>query len=100
MPEFAYVARNMTGQKVVGTLDAGNPRDATAQLAAQNLFPIEVKAADGKNAAAGKSALTNRRVKGQTMATFYSQMASLLRSGVPMLRALTVLSQQSTDPTL
>jgi len=99
MPEFAYVARNMTGQKVVGTLDAGNPRDATAQLAAQNLFPIEVKAAEGKNSAS-KSGLTNRRVKGQTMATFYSQMASLLRSGVPMLRALTVLSQQSTDPTL
>lgn len=99
MPEFAYVARNMTGQKVVGTLDAGNPRDATAQLTAQNLFPIEVKAADGKSTAS-KSGLTNRRVKGQTMATFYSQMASLLRSGVPMLRALTVLSQQSTDPTL
>lgn len=99
MPEFAYVARNMTGQKVVGTLDAGNPRDATAQLAAQNLFPIEVKAADGKSSAL-KSGLTHRRVKGQTMATFYSQMASLLRSGVPMLRALTVLSQQSTDPTL
>lgn len=99
MPEFAYVARNMTGQKVVGTLDAGNPRDATAQLAAQNLFPIEVKAADGKSSAS-KSGLTHRRVKGQTMATFYSQMASLLRSGVPMLRALTVLSQQSTDPTL
>jgi type II secretory pathway component PulF len=99
MPEFAYVARNMTGQKVVGTLDAGNPRDATAQLAAQNLFPIEVKAAEGKSSAS-KSGLTNRRVKGQTMATFYSQMASLLRSGVPMLRALTVLSQQSTDPTL
>ncbi len=100
MPEFAYVARNMTGQKVVGTLDAGNPRDATSQLAALNLFPIEVKAAEGKNSAASKSALTNRRVKGQTMATFYSQMASLLRSGVPMLRALTVLSQQSTDATL
>jgi type II secretory pathway component PulF len=100
MPEFAYIARDMTGQRIVGTLDAGNPRDATSQLSALNLFPIEVKAAEGKNSAAAKSALTNRRVKGQTMATFYSQMASLLRSGVPMLRALTVLSQQSTDATL
>lgn len=99
MPQFAYTARDLTGQKVVGVLDAGNPRDATAQLAARNLFPIEVKAAAG-NAAGSGSALNRRRVKGQTMATFYSQMASLLRSGVPMLRALTVLSQQSTDPTL
>jgi general secretion pathway protein F/type IV pilus assembly protein PilC len=100
MPQFAYVARDMKGQQVSGTIEAGNPRDATAQLAARNLFPTEVKAAEGKESVASRSALTNRRVKGQVMATFYSQMSSLLRSGVPMLRALTVLSQQSTDATL
>jgi type II secretory pathway component PulF len=100
MPQFAYVARDMRGQKVTGTIEAGNPRDATAQLAARSLFPTEVKATDGKESAAAKSSLTNRRVKGQVMATFYSQMSSLLRSGVPMLRAITVLSQQSTDATL
>lgn len=99
MSQYAYVARDMSGKKVSGTVDAGNTREATAQLAAQNLFPIEVKVTDAK-AAANKSALTNRRVKGQVMANFYSQMSSLLRSGVPMLRALTVLSQQSTDATL
>jgi len=100
MPQFAYIARDMQGQRVTGTIEAGNPRDATAQLAAKNLFPTEVKAAEGKESVAARSSLTNRRVKGQTMATFYSQMSSLLRSGVPMLRAITVLSQQSTDATL
>jgi type II secretory pathway component PulF len=100
MPQFAYIARDMKGQQVNGTIEAGNSRDATAQLAARNLFPTEVKAAEGKESVASRSALTNRRVKGQVMATFYSQMSSLLRSGVPMLRALTVLSQQSTDATL
>ncbi len=99
MSQYAYVARDLSGKKVTGTVDAGNTREATAQLAAQSLFPIEVKVTDAK-AAANKSALTNRRVKGQVMANFYSQMSSLLRSGVPMLRALTVLSQQSTDATL
>jgi general secretion pathway protein F/type IV pilus assembly protein PilC len=100
MPQFAYIARDMQGQKVSGTIEAGNPRDATAQLAARNLFPTEVKAAEGKESDASRSSVTNRRVKGQVMATFYSQMSSLLRSGVPMLRAITVLSQQSTDATL
>ena len=100
MPQFAYIARDMQGQKVAGTIEAGNPRDATAQLAARNLFPTEVKAAEGKESVASRSSITNRRVKGQVMATFYSQMSSLLRSGVPMLRAITVLSQQSTDATL
>ncbi len=100
MPDYAYVARNMSGERITGTLDAGSPREASAQLASLNLFPIEVKASDGKNSAAAINSLTNRRVKGQVMAGFYSQMSSLLRSGVPMLRALTVLSQQSTDATL
>lgn len=97
--QYAYVARDMTGKKVTGVVDAGSPREATAQLSAKNLFPVEIKATDAK-AAANKSALTNKKVKGQVMATFYAQLASLLRSGVPMLRSLTVLSQQSTDATL
>ncbi len=97
--QYAYVARDMTGKKVTGIVDAGSPREATAQLSAKNLFPVEIKATDAK-AAANKSALTNKKVKGQVMATFYAQLASLLRSGVPMLRSLTVLSQQSTDATL
>jgi general secretion pathway protein F/type IV pilus assembly protein PilC len=99
MSQYAYVARDMTGKKVTGVVDAGSPREATAQLSAKNLFPVEIKATDAK-AAANKSALTNKKVKGQVMATFYAQLASLLRSGVPMLRSLTVLSQQSTDATL
>ncbi len=100
MPQFAYTARDIKGQKVNGTVEAGTAREATAQLSSRGLFPTDVKPASAKDASASKGEHTNRRVKGQVMATFYSQMSSLLRSGVPMMRALTVLSQQSTDPTL
>lgn len=99
MPQFAYTARDLTGQKITGTLEAATPREATSLLSAKNLFPVDVKAADGKAPATGAE-IGRRRVKGQTMATFYAQLASLLRSGVPMLRALTVLSQQNIDPSL
>lgn len=99
MATFAYVARDMKGNRVTGTIDAGSPREATSQLSARSLFPVEVKATDNASALAGFAKRT-RRVSGQTMSTFYSQLASLLRSGVPMIRAITVLSQQSTDKTL
>lgn len=99
MSQFAYVARDMKGNRVTGVVDAGTTREATAQLSAKNLFPVEVKATDTQSAFAGMAKRTHR-VKGQTMATFYSQLASLLRSGVPMIRAITVLSQQSTDKAL
>ncbi len=96
---FSYVARDIKGNRVSGNIEAGNQRDATAQLSAKSLFPIEVKLLDTQSAFAAMTKRT-RRVKGQTMATFYSQLASLLRSGVPMIRAITVLSQQTGEPTL
>lgn len=97
MPEFAYVARDMTGRRVTGTLSAGTEREASAELAGKSLFPIEVK--QSARAAAGLG-FSRRRVKGQVMAVFYGQLASLLRSGVPMLRALALLQEQAVNPRL
>ncbi len=94
MPEFAYIARDMSGKKQTGTLTANSEREAAAQLGAKSLFPVSVTAAKG-----GRKS-TSGRVKGQVMAGVYTQLAALLRSGVPMLRAITVLSQQSTSKTL
>src|SRR5437868_9525147 len=34
------------------------------------------------------------------MATFYSQLADLLRSGVPLLRSLDILERQSSQPAM
>jgi len=89
MPDFAYVARDLSGKSIVGTISAASVRDAASQLGAKSLFPISIKV--DKN----KQVRTGGRVAGVQMASFYSQMASLLKSGVPMLKALQVLSQQS-----
>ncbi len=94
MPDFAYVARDMKGQRRTGTLTANSQRDVIAQLDAMSLFPVEVSASKGA------STVRTRRVSGIVMATAYNQLASLLRSGVPMLRALTVMSQQASKPAL
>ena len=94
MPEFAYIARDMSGKKTTGTVAAGNQREAIALLDAKSLFPIEVTV---NKATVVRS---SGRVRGLTMAVFYSQLAALLRSGVPMLRGLTVLGKQSTNKTL
>jgi type II secretory pathway component PulF len=94
MPDFAYVARDVKGQRKTGTLTANSQRDVISQLDAMSLFPVEVTAA--------KSASGNRstRVSGLVMANAYNQLASLLRSGVPMMRALTVMTQQASKPAL
>ncbi len=94
MPDYAYVARDSQGKRQTGTLTANSQREAIAQLDARSLFPIQLTQTKGVVDA------RNKRVSGQVMATAYSQLASLLRSGVPLLRSLTVMSNQASKPAL
>ncbi len=98
MPTFAYTARDMQGKQVSGTLEAAGQREVATLLADQALFPVNVKQTDQTSG----SIFGNRKLKakGQTMALYYTQLASLLRAGVPMIRSLNVLSQQSSEPVL
>ena len=95
MPDFAFTARDLTGQKITGLISASSDREVLSVLEGRSLFPVEIKA--GKAAIAPGASL---RVKGQTMAILYSQLASLLRSGVPLLRSLTVLREQTSNKKL
>lgn len=97
MPDFAYTARNFQGQKVTGTLSAATEREALSLLSTQQLFPLEVKQA---KSAAQRFSLSGGRVSGQLMANTYSQLAALLRSGVPLLRSLGVLREQTSHKAL
>lgn len=93
MAEFTYVARDATGQRVTGTIAAANRREALAAISAKALFPVEVA-----GRAPPGTAWRGRRIPGQVLAILYGQLADLLRSGVPLLRALDVLRKQSTRP--
>ncbi|KLU07054.1 General secretion pathway protein F [Rhodopirellula islandica] len=99
MPTFQYTARDMTGKSVQGTLEAGSQREATSQLTGRDLFPTKITEQTSGSAFA-IFGTKRKKVKGQIMATFYGQMASLLRSGVPMIRSLTILGEQSSTPVL
>jgi type II secretory pathway component PulF len=95
MPDFAYIARDATGQKVSGTLSAATEREVLHILSGKSLFPVSVSTS--------KVAIVpgaNLRVRGLVMATVYSQLAALLRSGVPMLKSISVLREQSSNKNL
>jgi type II secretory pathway component PulF len=94
MPDFAYIARTTAGEKVTGVISAPSEREATTLLSGKALFPINV--AQQKQ----RISIGGRRVSGQLVATTYSQLASLLRSGVPLLRSLKVLEKQTSNEAL
>ena len=95
MPQFAYIARNLTGEKLSGTIAAATQREAISLLSGRSLFPVEVSAEKKANRGLG-----GRRVGGQLMATTYAQLGSLMRSGVPLLRSVQVIKNQSSNARL
>ena len=95
MPDFAYIARDVQGKRVTGTVAAATAREAVSLLSGQALFPVEVTA-DQPIPAWRRG----RRISGQQMAVIYAQLSGLLRSGVPLLRSLQVLQNQTSNSSL
>ncbi|MFV1964356.1 MAG: type II secretion system F family protein [Pirellulaceae bacterium] len=95
MPDFAYTARDTQGQKVTGTISANTEREVLTVLWKKSLFPVEV-ATEKPNT----GMQFHRRVRPALMAMTYNQMAALLRSGVPLLRSIAVLRDQTSNATL
>ena len=107
MPQFSYKARKRSGELVEGVLEVPDRSAALAQIQRSGLFPISVTdakagaAADGKPAARGISLISflppamqaqmsqKRKPKLQELATFTTQLANLLQSGMPLTVALT-----------
>jgi general secretion pathway protein F/type IV pilus assembly protein PilC len=98
MPTFTYRARDQSGLETQGTLVADTVAAATRLLADRALLPVQLDEVRAQQ----RSLLTGRarRVKLSKVGIVYEQLADLLRAGVPMLRALTVLCAQTSTPAL
>lgn len=98
MATFTYKAKSTNGQTVAGALTAESRQAALRMLDDRSLFPIEVT----EGGKADRRTLTGRRrrIKLKALMTFYSQLADLLRAGVPMLRSIDVLARASSNPLL
>ncbi len=93
MPEYRYEARELSGRQTSGLLTASSEKDALALLAARSLFPTRLtQSEDSRKAAAGGS----RKVPSRYLTVFYNQLSDLLRSGVPLLRSLQLLEDQTS----
>ncbi|MGZ0168564.1 MAG: type II secretion system F family protein [Planctomycetales bacterium] len=87
----------MSGQEVKGLLTAGTETEVVSTLSSRELFPLKIELAESAQA---DDRLRGRRVKARDLATFYSQLSDLLRSGVPLLRSLELLQRQSRNKVL
>lgn len=119
MANFQYSALDPKGEQTTGVLSAASEAEAIQQLRAKGLYPTAIseegkvkggaKGAKGKAKAApvkgkgkAKPAKSNLggRIKPKNLMIFTRQLATLIDSGLPLLRSLTVLEKQEPNPVL
>lgn len=97
MPEFQYVARELSGRQIVGTLSAQSEREALQSLAGKSLFTVKIAPVQSTQV---EQRLASRRVPPRMLTTLFSQMSDLLRAGVPLLRSIELLERQTKNQAL
>ncbi|MHB8681602.1 MAG: type II secretion system F family protein [Acidimicrobiales bacterium] len=96
MAKFSYTAQDVNGNTVKGVEDALTASMARRALIAKQLAPVEM--AEKKGFLAFE--LTKKKVPRRELMHFSRQMAVFLRAGIPVLEALDVMSEDTTDKTL
>lgn len=96
MADFHYQAKNAGGETVDGTVSAESEAAALRILTDRALFPL---ALDNVSSTA-RERTVRRRVRTRDVGIFYGQLADLIGSGVPLLRALDSLVRSTVNPRL
>lgn len=84
MPRFAYRAVDLAGSTSSGTLEASDPSAVARELDSRGLFVLEAVPAEESGSPRGRWG----RVRNKDVVEATRAMASLLRAGLPLSRAL------------
>jgi type II secretory pathway component PulF len=106
MPTYAYTALDRSGKRTSGRLDADDRGTAMVSIESRGLIPVDVSAAMGEaggaghrgTASTGGSLSRGSRVKQKHVLSFVRQLGNLLGAGVPLARALQIISRETSHP--
>jgi MSHA biogenesis protein MshG len=103
VPVFAYRGRGAQGELVTGTVEAVDQGAVADQLLNTGVTPVDIRAAAVRveeEKGAWVQALLAPKVDLVDTMLFSRQMYTLLKAGVPIMRALGGLQESATNPTL
>jgi len=103
MPVYRYKAVSPAGEVSTGELDAANEAEIVGRLRDQGLLPTQVVAAAGgggqrKTGTARRPLFEARRVTPDHLMAITRELATLLRAGLPLDRALELLIGLAAAP--
>lgn len=96
--KFLYKASNKAGQTVEGIIDAADQNAVVGALRAKSLYLLDLSEANPKNAT--EINIGSAKIPKKVLGVFCMQFASILKAGVPLIQALTILEEQLENPKL
>ena len=100
MGAFAYTALDTRGRELRGVLEGDTPRHVSQQLREQGLTPLEVVEAAEQESNTPRAFGLQRGISATDLALITRQIATLVRSALPVEEALLAASQQCEKPRL
>ncbi len=101
MGAFEYVAVDSAGRERKGVLEGDTPRQVRQQLRDQNLLPVSVQEVVEQEAERAKARTAFRFQRGLgalDLSIITRQLATLVKSSLPLEEALLAVSQQTEKP--
>jgi type IV pilus assembly protein PilC len=95
---FQYAVRDKAGQVVTGKIDAESPAQVASKLKSMGYAPLKISAVDkgGMNMELSLPRIGGK-VKLKELAVFSRQFATMINSGLSMLRSLSILEEQQPN---
>ena len=97
---YAYRVRTREGRVVTGKMEADGEAAVATRLRSQGLTPVQItKESTGMNMKMEINIIP-KRVKLRDLAVFSRQFATMINSGLSLLRTLNILAEQTENPKL
>jgi type IV pilus assembly protein PilC len=94
---YAYKVRDREGKMAAGSMEAESEEAVVSRLRQLGYAPISIEAEKGAGLKADVRLPGTGRVKLKDLAVFSRQFATMINSGLSLLRALTILGEQTSN---
>ena len=96
--QFSYTARKSSGELATGVLEANDAATVAQILAGRSFTPIEIKESDEElNSDSAQISFLTPNITLEDLVMFSRQMYSLVKSGIPILRAVKGLADTTAS---
>jgi type IV pilus assembly protein PilC len=97
---FQYSVRDRTGKLVTGKIDADSPGAVASKLKSMGYAPVSITQTNAGMSREINMPKLGAKVKLKDLAVFSRQFATMINSGLSLLRALSILEEQSENKEL